>query len=288
MDPDLDNLLEDALADFDKPAAKPKTTPDAGPSSSSKVTSSASKLSTCPGNPNQHNLNPPTEIFKEFFDDDLTEKLQEEWATAMKELVDDSPELASQLQFMSKATESMGGCDLNKDPKKGNFDQKIKATLESMSQALDDEDISEDEIMKKMLNMGMGDSLPGDGIPGDGIPGDELGGLGMMEELMKSMLSKEMLYPPMKELCKNYPQWLENNKKTISSRDMENYQKQLSCLQKICVEFENETDSNTEDEKKTRLTRIMDNVNEMQKYGQPPEALVPNGNSSVPESCIVS
>ena len=268
MEGDLNSLLDDALADFDKPAAT-----SSGDKASSQETTSKNNDDEPPMLP------PPVDVFKEFFDSDMSDKLQEEWNSAMKELREEDPDLANHMKFMSQCggPSSSNANQISKDNESSSVDAKMKEALESMAKGMDDS--STDDMMQNMLNLNLQDSSGGE----SGLPGLE-----MMEDMMKMMLSKEMLYPPMKEMQNNYPAWLENNKDSLSAAEKNNYEKQLVCIKTICKEFECETVSDSEEVKKNRFTLIMNSVNEMQQYGQPPASLMGEKDTMPQENCIIS
>lgn len=57
--------------------------------------------------------------------------------------------------------------------------------------------------------------------------------LPFMQGMMQSLLSKEVLYPSLKELVDKYPAWLEEKKTSLPAEDLERYQKQLDLMQKV-------------------------------------------------------
>lgn len=57
--------------------------------------------------------------------------------------------------------------------------------------------------------------------------------LPFMQGMMEHLLSKEILYPSLKELSDKYPAWLEEHKSTINFSDLERYTKQLELMQKV-------------------------------------------------------
>ena len=71
-----------------------------------------------------------------------------------------------------------------------------------------------------------------------------------------------------------YPKYLEENKDKISAKDFENYTTQYEIIQKICTEFESESDSDSSSVKDKRLEKIMDFMEKMRSYGQPPKELI--------------
>jgi len=273
MEDDLDTLLDDALADFDKPVA----------SISRNDCLAESQQQQPPTSYDSTFLQPPVNVFQEFFDGDMSEKLQVEWNAAMKELHEEDPDLADQIKMMSQnlnepSTSNVPQSSNTTQPSE--FDTKVKEALESMAKSSLN-DVPPDDIMKNMFDLNLDDT--------DGSEGD-FPGLGMMEDMMKMMLSKEMLYPPMNELRKNFPEWLEKNKDLISENEKKNYENQLGCLNIICKEFESEKDSDSDTTKKNRFDAVMNAVNKMQQYGQPPASLLEDYDvSSLPqEPCCIS
>lgn len=68
--------------------------------------------------------------------------------------------------------------------------------------------------------------MPLDGDTGDMLP--------FMQGMMEHLLSKEILYPSLKELSDKYPAWLEEHKGTLNSSDLQRYTKQSELMQKVC------------------------------------------------------
>lgn len=58
--------------------------------------------------------------------------------------------------------------------------------------------------------------------------------LSFVQDMMQQLLSKEILYPTLKEVLDKYPTWLEEHKATLNSSDLQKYTKQLELLQKVC------------------------------------------------------
>ncbi|CAI2348555.1 unnamed protein product [Caenorhabditis sp. 36 PRJEB53466] len=63
-----------------------------------------------------------------------------------------------------------------------------------------------------------------------------------MSMIMQTLASKEVMYPPLKEIFDNYPKYLEENSAELDAETRERYEKQLNVLGKICAEFENQSD----------------------------------------------
>jgi peroxin-19 len=63
-------------------------------------------------------------------------------------------------------------------------------------------------------------------------------GLGLfpfMQGMMQSLLSKEVLYGPLKDLVDKYPIWLNEKRATLPSADVVKYEKQLNLMQKVNI-----------------------------------------------------
>eukprot|EP00698_Gefionella_okellyi_P008031 TRINITY_DN1974_c0_g1_i1.p2 TRINITY_DN1974_c0_g1~~TRINITY_DN1974_c0_g1_i1.p2 ORF type:complete len:231 (+),score=71.55 TRINITY_DN1974_c0_g1_i1:1813-2505(+) len=109
---------------------------------------------------------------------------------------------------------------------------------------------------------------------------------GMMQTVLKQLLSRNVLFEPMKAISQQYPEWIAANRHKLDSTDLERYKKQQQIVEEIVSVFE--TDSENFD-------RICDLMQQMQEYGQPPadilQAMAPGGvgdpTAAVPENCSV-
>ncbi|KAG7197546.1 hypothetical protein KM043_000162 [Ampulex compressa] len=95
--------------------------------------------------------------------------------------------------------------------------------------------------------------------------------LPFMRGMLQNLLSKDVLYQPLKELMEQYPEWLRKERDSLSASDLERYTKQLDLVQKVCAEFEKETDENSEEQ---RFDRILALMQEMQNCGHLPKELI--------------
>ncbi|CAG9576979.1 unnamed protein product [Danaus chrysippus] len=95
--------------------------------------------------------------------------------------------------------------------------------------------------------------------------------LPFMQGMMQSLLSKEVLYPSLKELVDKYPDWLKDNKGKIPQDD---YERQQSLMHQVCSELEPEQESDPEDVKRKRFEKVLKLMQQMQDLGQPPTDLV--------------
>lgn len=256
-DSDLDDLLDDALADFGKPPSAPNNTPlSKAFNKKQKVPSSSTDVGS-----SQRDFIHPNDLFGQFFDAETSKHLEEEWKNALNELKSEDPELAENLQSGQPPPTATA------EGNPGNLNERVKSTFEALN-----------NDVKKTTSNNNG-WTPEDGMAG--IP-EEFANLGMgsdeqsidiMENLMGMLLSKNMMYEPMKDLCQKFVPWIESKKGVLSEAEIEDYNNQLRCLKEICAELEKEKDDDSKEIKQERSQRVMTMVDELQKYGDPPTEL---------------
>jgi len=88
---------------------------------------------------------------------------------------------------------------------------------------------------------------------------------GLMDGLMKQLMSKDIMYEPVKAICDKYPEWLAENEAKIPKDDYTSYGKQYQVMQRICAVFETEPDN---------YDRLVQLMTQMQDLGQPPAEIV--------------
>jgi len=98
--------------------------------------------------------------------------------------------------------------------------------------------------------------------------------LPFMQGLMSSLLSKDTLYPSLKEMSEKYPPWLTENRDKTDPATLERYEAQLRLIQEACKEFEEEKEDDPDDVKGQRFERLIIVMQKMQACGHPPEDLV--------------
>ena len=76
------------------------------------------------------------------------------------------------------------------------------------------------------------------------------------------------------EIANIYPSWLEENKETLSDEDYSRFEKQFIIISEVCRDFEDETESSTEDDKQKRFERVLVHMQKMHELGQPPKELL--------------
>ena len=87
----------------------------------------------------------------------------------------------------------------------------------------------------------------------------------MMDNMLQHLLSKEVLYEPMKEIAEKYPPWLKRNSKKIPDDELVRYEAQLVKVRAIIAAYE---DDNTD------FKHIVTLLQEMQSFGLPPDEIM--------------
>lgn len=87
----------------------------------------------------------------------------------------------------------------------------------------------------------------------------------MMDNMLQHLLSKEVLYEPMKEIAEKYPPWLKRNSKKIPDDEIVRYEAQLVKVRAIIAAYEDDA---------TDFQTIVTLLQEMQSFGLPPEDIM--------------
>lgn len=87
----------------------------------------------------------------------------------------------------------------------------------------------------------------------------------LVDGIMRQLLSKEILYQPMKEIGERYPPWLEEHKGSLDSEEYATYTRQYKYIQEICGIYESDPDN---------FNGLMALLQEMQECGQPPQEII--------------
>jgi len=117
----------------------------------------------------------------------------------------------------------------------------------------------------------------------------------ILETMMRQLMSKEILYEPLKELHEKFPVYLNENSSSLSADDKERYGKQMVCVTKIVDMFDAPSYRDDDQEQGARIVTLM---NEMQSYGSPPSEIMgplpagldfgADGQPNLPEGCVIS
>lgn len=245
-DAELDELLDSALDDFDKASAPPPAAAAASPAASG--AEKPPLLEDC-------------KLFESLFDGEMANQARDEWEKAMTELAQQEPELLEHFQKLSEAAGKVG----TDTESQQEFTSCLKDTLKGLAKNADNLQTS------GMAGEDLVKALEGLALEEGGEGGDDANILPIMQSFMQNLLSKEVLYPSLKEITTKYPEWLEVNKTTLSSEDFQRYEQQSKIMGEICELFERE-ETGAADKDGTFET-IMDLMQKLQDLGQPPKEL---------------
>ncbi|KAE8747154.1 hypothetical protein FOCC_FOCC006152 [Frankliniella occidentalis] len=317
-DPELDELLASAAADFAK--AKPESTPAPANFDPSMMLNpdgsfNAEKWKAWQEDQRKAIDSESKKADEEFANSDLGKelglKLQEGFAAAAAESGLSTDELNDRLKSLNMLVESAiapgaaaaSGADVDKD-----FSEAIMGAMQSLKANLseafpaakegeegDGQDASGNEMenlttfMQQMMLSLLSKELL---LP----PFKELSEKlslqecdaelkefsSVMRNVMKSLLSKEMMLPSFKELSEKYPAWLEENKSKISEEDFKRYTEQLEVTREIVAELEKE---GSEDDKQ-HLDTMVKLMGKAQDLGQPPPDLAAQLGNAIDDTKI--
>ncbi|XP_076004997.1 peroxisomal biogenesis factor 19 [Genypterus blacodes] len=246
QDAELDELLDSALDDFDKTSVPPA--PEAAASAKS-------------------DEKPPlledSKFFETLFEGDMASQAKEEWEKAMSELAQEEPELLEHFQKLSEAAGKVGTDTASQQE----FTHCLKDTLRGLAKNADNlqsTGLAGDDLVKALEGLGLDES-------GEGSGSDDGNILPIMQSIMQNLLSKEVLYPSLKEITTKYPEWLDANKPSLSPEDCQRYEQQAKIMGEICQQFEKEDEEAASKER--TFENIMDLMQQLQELGQPPKEL---------------
>lgn len=173
----------------------------------------------------------------------------------------------SGLQPMKKKKE-VSSKSKPKGDKRGDNDRGVGQLQKSLSSTLDK---LAEQTQQTVHNMDLGeeeDSL--NGVADKLVQQLEaLGGTedvqSLMDNMMRQLLSKEVLHEPMQEIGDRYPLWLEANRSSLSQEDFDRYTQQHKYIRDLCRVYESTPND---------FEQIVDLMQQMQKCGQPPADII--------------
>ncbi|XP_031827212.1 peroxisomal biogenesis factor 19 [Nomia melanderi] len=243
-DQELNDLLDSALKDFTKDQNVDKTDDK---KESLEVTTEKNSF----------------ESLEDAWTADFIEEAADQFEKNLQNLMKNGSdgELGASFQKMAQTIASVISDEGNtdKDSTGTDFETAIARALNDLSAT--SESLQNEADLSEMLGQASLDDGPGAILP-------------IMQGMLQHLLSKEILYPSLKELVDKYPEWLEGKKATLSSNDLHKFTKQLELMQQVCTELEKEKDEDTEELKKKRLETVISLMQEVLGYGQLPEELI--------------
>jgi len=153
-----------------------------------------------------------------------------------------------------------------KSGESNDFQKKIKAATERLKKSESELQAgsgtgpeSMENLLESLRDLGLGEG------------GDESELTGFLENMMGQLMSKDVLYEPLKELSDNFPAYLAKPPSPIEDDDRKRYEQQAACVKRIITVFE-QPEYNDSDVEKHKV--IVDLMSEMQSYGSPPAELM--------------
>ncbi|KAM7028832.1 peroxisomal biogenesis factor 19 [Acridotheres tristis] len=249
-DPELEELLESALDDFERsrPAPPPPPSSSSPPSPSSAADSAKGSL-----------FSSQERFFQELFEGELAAQAAAEFQEAMQELARQEPQLVEQFQKLSEAAGKVGTDSASQQE----FTSCLKETLSGLAKNANDlqnSPGSEEELAKALEGLGLEEG------GGDGV-------LPVMRSIMESLLSKDVLYPSLKEITEKYPEWLRQHEGSLSPEQRERFRAQQALMLRICAELERERPEEPEGQRRERFETLLDLMQQLQDLGHPPKEL---------------
>lgn len=138
----------------------------------------------------------------------------------------------------------------NVTPNSNDFASTISQTLQGLSQGAEglQNPFSEQDMMNLLGGQGGGQN--------EFLP--------FMQGMMQSLLSKDVLYPSLKDILDKFPEWLETHKDNLSSEEYTRYENQMKLMEKVCTELEAENTTDNDERKRERFEKVL---TLMQKVG---------------------
>ncbi|XP_012058938.1 PREDICTED: peroxisomal biogenesis factor 19 [Atta cephalotes] len=234
---DLNDLLDSALQDFDKVSLS-------NVEKSNDINTDSQKQT------DKH------EMSEERWTKDFLKQTADQFEKNLQNLLqNEDSELEAALQKLGQMSASNAVDEKNMN---ADFQSAVSQVLKDLT--ANSENLQNETDVATMLGQTSFDGDTGDILP-------------FMQGMMEHLLSKEILYPSLKELSDKYPAWLEEHKATLNASDLERYTKQSELMQKVCIELEKEKEDDTEDIKQHRFECVLKLMTEMQNYGQAPDDL---------------
>jgi peroxin-19 len=87
----------------------------------------------------------------------------------------------------------------------------------------------------------------------------------VVDNVMKQLLDRDIMYEPMKEVCSRFPKYLAEHKETLSPEEYTRYGTQYQYFQRIVHVYETEPNN---------FDRLMELMQDVQEYGQPPVEII--------------
>ncbi|XP_051632384.1 peroxisomal biogenesis factor 19 isoform X2 [Manacus candei] len=251
-DPELEELLDSALDDFER--SRPSPAPPPPPSSSSLPSPSAADAAKASLFSSQERF------FQELFEGELASQAAAEFEEAMRELARQEPQLVQHFQRLSEAAGRVGPDAASQQE----FTSCLKETLSGLAKNATDLQSgpgSEEELAQALEGLAVEEGAADGGV------------LPVMRSLMQALLSKDVLYPSLRDITDKYPEWLRQHGGSLPPEQRERFRAQHSLMSRLCAELERERPGEPEGQRRQRFETLLDLMQQLQELGHPPKEL---------------
>lgn len=87
----------------------------------------------------------------------------------------------------------------------------------------------------------------------------------VVDGIMRQLLSRDLMYLPLKQICAKYPEWLAIHKPKLREPEYNDYGRQYQTFQRLLAVYDIEPDN---------FPRLMELMYDLQKFGQPPADII--------------
>lgn len=162
---------------------------------------------------------------------------------------------ATQLSNQEEEAKLSAAASSSSSTKQEGFMEAINKLMQQSGDVMNSGD--EESLMKALDALGSGDNAMGDEL---------------MEMIVSATLSREIMYPAIKEMYDKFGPFLAENEGKIDSAEYERYVEQQKVLKRLCEEYEQEdAEGNQSKSTEKRAQRLTTHWIELQKLGLPPQ-----------------
>lgn len=191
--------------------------------------------------------------------EDFVAQLQSNFASLLGDTNENSDTIQDNLQRMAEAAQQILQNPSEIREGSNDFSTAITQTLQGLSEGT--RNIQDPFTEENIMNMFSQNNEQNNLLP-------------FMQGMLQSLMSKDVLYPSLKDILDKFPGWLQENASKISAEDKERYEKQQQLMEKVCTELESETENDGADQKQARFEKVLGLMQKLQDFGQPPTELV--------------
>ncbi|XP_042749356.1 peroxisomal biogenesis factor 19-like, partial [Lagopus leucura] len=120
---------------------------------------------------------------------------------------------------------------------------------------------SEEDLAKAMEGLGLEEGSGEGGV------------LPVVQSVLQHLLSRDVLYPSLKEITDKYPEWLQRHRAALPEEQYERYRAQHGVMSRICQQLEAERPEDSEGDRRARFEAVLELMQQLQELGHPPKEL---------------